>query len=179
MVDPELDHIAMQTPTLNSRWVELQHRASPVVHLVQPKGSSQRRVCQTCAPPHREPNRSGMGEHRDAVVELLFDFHDLEGWAERCQLHEGHVHKLREACLSAEVRWHVLNFNSKELNEHVASLSNDRHEEDCGHAFDSADKNSTLNFARVAPASWQMQEPASEQDSDGGAFGTSWATWWK
>ena len=53
------------------------------------------------------------------------------------------------------------------------SLSNDRNEENCGHALNRADKNFTLHFARVAPGSWQMREPASEQDADGGAFGTS------
>ena len=44
---------------------------------------------------------------------------------EHCQIHEGHLHKLREACRSEkalEVRWQVLNFNSKDLNEQVDVL---------------------------------------------------------
>ena len=68
-----------------------------------------------------------MGEYREAVVEHVFDFHDMEGRG-RCQVHEGHAHRLRESSHNdkalgvLEFRGHVPNLNSKELDGEVAIL---------------------------------------------------------
>lgn len=109
----------------------------------EPKAPSQGRVCQTCVPPHRDPNRSGVREHREAG-----------DTSKNCVKHAAAT-KPSESLRSAGKFSTLTAKNS--MNE-LPSLSSDRHEEDCGHALYSAEH---FHSPRRTSRTWLLADAAS------------------